>query len=331
MDMDSTSPFSQAFEYASDQIGLRFQNPLYRLTELLTGSRFRTALNEVRRFGAQIVQTARKKRTQTAFKSLFTQNPPEFDTLIDSLIDTFPKAEQIVSDAALNFLSAGRDTTAQSLTWTFYHLMRNPQTTSFIQTELDTLKSIQSHPQTKKITVADLQSTRVPRLTAVYYESLRLHPPVPFELKQVQTPTTLPDGTFLPATAVVVWCVWAMNRSLSVFGDDADSFRPGRWLSSSSSTASSDPGRFVPKTAFEFPVFNGGPRACLGKKMAELMGTYLISRMCGEFRFEEVRSLEDERAPDGERVSQNSLTLPMKGGLPVRVWVREEGEGRGGG
>ena len=337
MDMDATSPFSQAFEYASDQIGLRFQNPLYHLTELVTGSRFRTALAEVNRFGVRIVQTAHKKRSRTAFKSLFTENPPEFDTLIDSLIETFPNAEKVVSDAALNFLSAGRDTTAQSLTWTFYHLMRHPQTTTFIQPELDALQSIhhRSPKSSSKMTVADLQSTRIPRITAVYYESLRLHPPVPFELKQVQSPVTLPDGTCLPATAIVVWCVWAMNRSLSVFGSDADSFRPGRWIDKSSSDDGDDRSseKFIPKTAFEFPVFNGGPRACLGKKMAELMATYLIARLVGEFIFEEVKGLGvDEAGPPGEdeRVSQNSLTLPMRGGLPCRVWVRGEPGGRGG-
>ena len=30
-------------------------------------------------------------------------------------------------------------------------------------------------------------------------------------------------------------------------------------------------GKLITKSAYEFPVFNGGPRTCLGKKMAEYM------------------------------------------------------------
>jgi len=102
------------------------------------------------------------------------------------------------------------------------------------------------------------------------------------------------------------------------------------------------------KSAYENPVFNAGPRTCLGKKMAELLAVYVVAALVWEYEFEEVveegvdgRTTEGaggsgggeawrfgkgwgfggERGGGGrrERVSQNSLTLPMEGGLPVRV------------
>ena len=339
MNFDASNPFSQAFEYASDQIGLRFQNPLYRITELFTGSKLRSALREVKRFGQTIVKSARKRQSQTAFKSLFTKNEPIFDTLIDSLMATFSYDPEIVADAALNFLSAGRDTTAQSLTWTFYLIMRHqPQIESFLEPELQHLQqqeqqTAQPPPKSnqtsntnprKIMTVPSLQPSAIPHLTALFYESLRLYPPVPFELKQCAKDVTLPDGTFLPKNAIVVWCIWAMNRSRRRWGEEAEMFMPGRWLER---TSSADEGkeevRFVPKTAYEFPVFNGGPRSCLGKKMAEVMAVWVIARMLEEFEFEEIF---DDSARTGkerkERSSQNSLTLPMKDGLPCYVRLR---------
>ncbi len=98
-----------------------------------------------------------------------------------------------------------------------------------------------------------------------------------------------------------------MNHSKLIWGSDALLFRPERWLDGK--------GNLITKTAFEFPVFNGGPRMCLGKKMAEMVAVQVIATMVLKFGFESV---------DGkERISKNSLTLPMEGGLPCYVKPRQ--------
>ncbi|KIW20335.1 hypothetical protein PV08_00910 [Exophiala spinifera] len=371
MEISASSSFSKAFDHASSHIGLRFQNPLYRLTELFTasGGQFHDSLSEVKRFGREIVLNARKRRSRAAFESLITDDPvpaannPDFHgTLIDSLIESFADP-QVVADSALNFLSAGRDTTAQALTWTFYALLRHPSALDDIRTEIaakvplpqlddaDDLESTTANTTTTTIDISSLQPTTLPLTVATFYEALRLYPPVPFEIKQTTTPVTLPDGTYLPAGAVVVWCIWAFNRARATFGDDAHLFRPRRWID--------DQGRFTPKSPFEFPVFNGGPRACLGKKMAEVMAVWVMIRMCTDWDVVEEGQQEQDTAlktdgtdstdsvdnattspaprtpqprrrfergksplPLPERVSANSLTLPMEGGLPCRIRVR---------
>lgn len=150
--------------------------------------------------------------------------------------------------------------------------------------------------------VTQYKPTDVPYIMAVFYETLRLYPPVPFEIKQCEQATTLPDGTFLPNNAVLVWCPWAMNRSKLIWGEDAADFRPERWL---------EDGALISKTAFEYPVFNGGSRTCLGKKMAEVVAAQVIATLVGSFNFMPI----DQK----ERISKNSLTLPMEGGLPCKV------------
>lgn len=152
---------------------------------------------------------------------------------------------------------------------------------------------------------ASLRPSVLPYIMAVFYETLRFYPPVPFEIKQCEQATTLPDGTFLPKDAVLLWCTWAMNRSKLIWSDDAEDFRPERWL---------EDGVLISKSAFEYPVFNGGPRTCLGKKMAESVAVQVIAALILKFDF--------ELLDDKERVSKDSLTLPMEGGLPVRVKVR---------
>ncbi|EXJ57032.1 hypothetical protein A1O7_07376 [Cladophialophora yegresii CBS 114405] len=341
MEIDASSPFSQAFDHASSQIGLRFQNPLYRVTEMFTGSSFRASLVEVKRFGKQIVTEARKRRARDAFESLVTNTHEEedklrtqradpvadgngfaFGTLIDSLIESLGDPT-IVADAALNFLSAGRDTTAQSLTWTLYALLRHPESLRRVRDEIDAV--VTSNDKSIGINIAQLQPSSLPFTTATFYEALRLYPPVPFEIKQTTQPVTLPDGTSLPAGAIVVWCIWALNRASSTFGEDAHVFNPSRWLENDKA---SDNQHFTGSTrpVGEFPVFNGGPRSCLGKKMAEVMACWVLVRFLAEWEFEEVNDGLNMDARTGERRSANSLTLPMQGGLPVRVRTRETGK-----
>ena len=147
----------------------------------------------------------------------------------------------------------------------------------------------------------------LPYVTAVFYEALRLYPPVPFELKQCEQATTLPDGTYLPKESILMWCTWAMNRSALIWGEDAEEFKPERWLLD---------GVLISKPAFEYPVFNGGPRTCLGKTMAVSVAVQTIATLQAKFDFE----LTDKK----ERISKNSLTLPMQGGLPCRVKMRKD-------
>jgi cytochrome P450 len=310
MDIDTSSPFSHAFDYASDQVGLRFQNPLYQVTERFTGSKFRTSIAKVKAFGQQIVANARQRQPQSDSDNVPEDPRSAYGNLIDSLMEAFDDTS-IVADAALNLLSAGRDTTAQSLTWTFYLLMRHPFASQRLRQEILAAfphKALVDKPW--KTDLADLQPAKLPYTTAVFYEALRLYPPVPFEIKQCEIDITLPDGTFLPAGSIVVWCIWAMNRSTEIWGQqgqDLETFEPDRWLHD---------GRFIGKSAFDFPVFNGGPRSCLGKRMAELIAAYVMVNILREFDFEEAR---DDKLPYKERRSQNSLTLPMQDGLPCKV------------
>ncbi|KAL4724055.1 hypothetical protein ACLX1H_008663 [Fusarium chlamydosporum] len=251
MEMHADDDFTVAFEHASGATAERFQNPLWFVTEIFTGARMRRSIATVKAYGKRIVTSAVADRKGSEGK---TQSDAP-GSLIQSLLDSIGD-ETLVADAALNYLSAGRDTVAQALTWTLYLLMKHPH----VATKLcQTVESLQDDNSDKKITENDpelLTPVRLPYILAVFYESLRLRPPIPFEIKQAQQATTLPDGTFLPAGAIVVWCAWAMGRSHTTWGPDADDFRPERWLT----TSPSGDITVAQRSAAEFPVFNGGPR-----------------------------------------------------------------------
>ena len=303
MEMHANDDFTVAFEHASGATAERFQNPLWFLTEMFTGARMRRSIATVKEYGKRIVTSAVADRKAAEGKT--QSNAP--GSLIQSLLDSIGD-ETLVADAALNYLSAGRDTVAQALTWTLYLLMKHPHVAFKLRESVESLRveddKTENDPEL-------LTPVRLPYVLAVFYESLRLRPPIPFEIKQAQQATTLPDGTFLPAGAIVVWCAWATGRSHTTWGSDADEFRPERWVT----TSPSGDVTVAQRPASEFPVFNGGPRVCLGKKMAELVAVQTLARIVPLFDF--------KPAFKGERVSKSSLTLPMEGGLPVYVQHRE--------
>ena len=197
------------------------------------------------------------------------------------------------------------------MTWAFYLLMRNPQAQQGVLAELKKW----SFEMNKALPLSfdAVQSTCLPYTTAVFNETLRLYPPVPVELKECTADTTFPDATWLPKGSVVLWSPWSMGRSKHIWGEDADHFKPERWLIQDADGRTC----LTAKTAFEFPVFNGGPRSCLGKKLAEVLAVYIIASFVWRYDFQAV----DEN-PQHCRLSQNSLTLPMQGGLPCRITRR---------
>lgn len=139
MDMHANDSFSQAFEYASGATGKRFQNPLWQATEAFFGRKFRKAVTEVKEFGRKIVIASVEPDILLDGSELDGTSGSLIRSLLDSIDD-----HQMVADAALNYLSAGRDTTAQALAWTFDQLMRNQIVYNKVRQEAKGLKKIDS-------------------------------------------------------------------------------------------------------------------------------------------------------------------------------------------
>ncbi|EAA28836.2 cytochrome P450 [Neurospora crassa] len=302
MAMHADDEFTVSFDYASGGTAERFQNPLWFVTEIFLGAELRKSIAVVKNFGRHIVTKAVQDRQEKEFGEEEGKLDQISGSLIQSLLDAI-QDEQMVADAALTYLSAGRDTTGQALTWTFYLLMRHPRVVAKIREEATQLlkeKNVTLTPD--QFDSSLFNPVTMPYSMAVFYEVLRLYPPIPFEIRQCNEDVTLPDGTFLPKSSILVWCLWAMQRSKLTWGDDADEFRPERFL---------DGNKLISRSPSEFPVFYGGPRTCLGRKMAEAIAAQVIPTMACLFDF--------VPTSDEERTSKTSLTLPMEGGLPVTV------------
>ncbi|CAN0886449.1 Cytochrome P450 94A2 [Linum grandiflorum] len=139
-------------------------------------------------------------------------------------------------------------------------------------------------------------------------ESMRLYPPVPMDTKIAENDDVLPDGTAVKAGTRITYHPYAMGRSERVWGADWAAFRPERWLKRASEER---------RDPYSYPVFQAGPRVCLGKEMAFLQMKRVVAGILSKF-------MVVPAGGDGfQPVYVSLLTAKMKGGFPVKIQVRE--------
>jgi len=144
-------------------------------------------------------------------------------------------------------------------------------------------------------------------LHATLTETLRLYPAVPVDAKICFSDDTWPDGFSVRKGDMVAYQPYAMGRMKFIWGDDAEEFRPERWLDQN--------GIFQPESPFKFTAFQAGPRICLGKEFAYRQMKIFSAVLLGFFVFK----LSDDKNVVNYRTMIN---LHIDGGLHVRAFRR---------
>lgn len=158
---------------------------------------------------------------------------------------------------ALNVLFAGRDTTAALLTNVFFELAKRPDIWARLSEEIDKLDG-------RKPSYEELKNLKY--LSAVLNECLRLYPIVPSIARQAHEDTVLPLGggddegspILVKKGQLVVLDMYVIHRRKDLYGEDADVFRPERWLDTEDQKGL--------RMGWGYLPFSGGPRVCIGRK-----------------------------------------------------------------
>ena len=108
-------------------------------------------------------------------------------------------------------------------------------------------------------------------LDAVIKEGLRMHPPVGTILERVvpSSGLPLPDGRVIAPGTIVGMNQWITSRNKKVYGDDADVFRPERWLRGDDEASAAYEARLKMMKEGDLS-FGGGNRKCTGRHMAAM-------------------------------------------------------------
>ncbi|KAL8780804.1 MAG: hypothetical protein Q9213_006305 [Squamulea squamosa] len=265
---------------------------------------FRRACNSVHQFvDDYIKQREQEKRIDGAVT--------ESDSFVDQLAQ---ESESLASlrHQLLNILLAGRDTTACCLSWTFRLLVRHDRVMQRLRNEVKSVMGNAVHPSREQI-------RKMPFLTMVLKESLRLFPPVPLNNRTATRTTILPRGGGPDGSApilvrrgeLVVFSQYVNSRRKNIYGVDANDFRPERWEKDGAST----------KYGWAFFPFNGGPRACLGQDFAMMQVSYTVVRL--------LQAIPCMDVPEGEPANElgQRYVVAVHGlnGGALKTWTSDKG------
>ncbi|XP_077211285.1 cytochrome P450 CYP94D108-like [Tasmannia lanceolata] len=303
--------FAKAFEDATNLCAGRFMSALpfvWKIKKFFNvGSerRLRESISTVHEFATKIIRARKKDKENT---------PQDSDLLSRFISNEDNNSEEFLRDIIVSFILAGRDTTSSSLAWFFWLLASRPKIEKNILEELKSIrnnvgKNHQEHGEWNKSpneTFSFEELREMHYLHASISEALRLYPAVPVDTKVCLEDDVMPDGTFVGKGWSVTYNTYAMGRMKSIWGENCRSFKPERWLEN---------GVFRPENPFRFPVFHAGPRMCLGKEMAYIQMKSIVACVIERFEIE-----VEGKGQCPEHVL--SLTLRMKGGLPLKVRER---------
>jgi cytochrome P450 len=186
--------------------------------------------------------------------------------------------DEVFTETMLQIL-AGSDTTATAIRSTMLYVITHPRVYFRLQAEVDKVVASGAAPEI----VSDSCLRNMPYLQAVVREALRIHPPITDVV-----PKKVPKGGdivtvggkqyFLPGGTNVSYNAWGVHHDKAIFGEDADVFRPERWLLEEKNEHSIMKLAAMRRTTEM--IFGYGKYQCLGKPIAWLEITKVLFEVC---------------------------------------------------
>nr|ATG29955.1 CYP94D82 [Taxus chinensis] len=308
---------AQAFDDATHISSGRFFYTLPHLWKLKrffnVGSekRLREAILVVDEFVMGIIRSRRSENEEgrvredllSRFMAAVMANPELVIAGCDGEGTMADKTDVFLRDMVVSFMMAGRDTTSTALTWFFWLLSSRPSVEEAIRLEISQVLKARKEEEEEEIVLFSFEELKsMHYLQAALSESMRLCPPVPVDTKIAASDDVLPDGNVVRKGCFVSYGIYSMGRMESIWGSDCLEFKPERWLRN---------GEFVGENSYRYPVFQAGPRICLGKEMSFIQMKSIAASIIHRFSV----TVKTEYVPK----YTISITLRMKGGLPVVI------------
>ncbi|XP_024019051.1 cytochrome P450 704C1 [Morus notabilis] len=300
--------FLRAFDESNALIYWRYVDPFWKLKRFFDIGSEAPLKKNVKVIDQFVNNLIRKKRKLLAERhdSVSSREDILSRFLMEGQKNPGQMNDKYLRDIILSFIVAGKDTSANTLSWFFYMLSKNPLVQEKIVQEIrdvigDKANDNESNIDDFVAAISDEVLERTHYLHAALSETLRLYPAVPVDGRCADIDDTLPDGFKVKKGDIIFYMAYAMARMPYIWGEDAQDFRPERWIKD---------GIFQPESPFKFVTFHAGPRICLGKEFAYRQMKILSIALLRFFRF----GLADNTEPVNYKTM---FTLHIDGGLPL--------------
>jgi cytochrome P450 len=187
-----------------------------------------------------------------------------------------PIPDNALREQIASLLIAGYETTSQALSWLGNEITRQPEL-------LERLTE-------------SAQGDDPAWIDATIHEVLRMHPPVPFNVRYVAVPFAL-DGVVLEPGRIVMPFTYALHRRPDLY-PEPDRFEPERFIG-------------TPPGTYEWIPFGGGTRRCLGAAFSLFEVRVILRTILRHARFRVATT------PVEPAVRMNISLVPKHGGRVV--------------
>lgn len=152
--------------------------------------------------------------------------------------------------------------------------MKNPDVYDQLQKEID--DAAESGQLPFPVKYAD--AIKLPFLCACIKEAFRIHPSVQLTMSRIVPAGGMElCGVYIPAGYRVGMNGAVVHYDRSIFGEDADKFRPGRWLEEGGKAAEMEK---------HMLIFGAGTRTCIGKNISLAEIHKLVPHVLRHFKLE---------------------------------------------
>ncbi|KAL3673881.1 hypothetical protein V7S43_001568 [Phytophthora oleae] len=299
--------FMEAFERASRRIMTRFQQPmnLWKFMRWLNIGAERQMAEDMKLINGvvyDVIHRNLKDTKETSDRkdliSLFLDKA-NVEYCEDDRTEMTPT---MLRDMAMVFLFAGRDSTSLTMTWFIIEMNRHPEVLAKVRRELtDKLSRLGRDVETPSVEEIDA----LIYLEAAIRECIRLHPVAPVLQRVAAQDTTLYNGTFIKAGTRIILPHYAMGRLETVWGSDAEEFKPERWINL-------DTGHLIHVSPYKSTAFLAGPRMCLGMRFALAQMKITLASVLSKIDIRTVKNPQNFTYVP-------SVTLQVKGPVNVKI------------
>ena len=188
-------------------------------------------------------------------------------TEVDKITEKKLPLENVAAQLS-TFLLAGHTTVTSLCSFVLYHLCSHPDVLDKLTAEIDATLGDENAMSWE-------QAEGMVYMKCVLQETLRVTPPIVFIGKTALKNTTFGNNQYriLKGNRLVV-DIQGMHLSKHHFGEDAEAFRPERWLPKNAANIDAE----------AFRPFGSGVRACIGFQLALLEGRIILARLLHRFR-----------------------------------------------
>ncbi|MBN3102677.1 cytochrome P450 [Pectobacterium brasiliense] len=288
------NPLSQSLRQLFPMIHLRSGSlfPLWRFIKTERDKQFDASLNLIREYVDGFIYRQRK-RLQLNPQLMETPENMLQVMLAEQKKDGTLKDDDIVANA-ITLLLAGEDTTANTLAWMSFQLCSAPSIEECVFQECKEVADGAG-------ALLPWPLPRLPWLTAVMYESMRLKPVAPLLYLEPTKNTVIDDFLIKKGTPLL------LMLNASGFDDalfqQPDDFVPERWLERGKASFS------------DLQPFGGGPRMCPGRSLALMEIKLGFHALCSGFRVEAQQPASD--------VTESFAFTMSPSGFRVKLHKRE--------